>query len=80
MTSSSAGAALLQLGRAAGTQVTLQVQDSLDRDPEPGWAENLLAQVAEGMAADRFEARLSESCRTCPAADSCPLLATRWVL
>lgn len=76
----SAGAALLQLGRAAGTQVTLQVQDSLDRDPEPGWAENLLAQVAEGMAADRFEARLSDACRTCPAADSCPLLATRWVL
>lgn len=76
----SAGAALLQLGRAAGAQVTLQVQDSLDRDPEPGWAENLLAQVAEGMAADRFEARLSESCRTCPAADSCPLLATRWML
>ena len=76
----SAGAALLQLGKAAGAQATLQVQPALTADDEPAWARALLEEVAEGMAADRFEARFGEGCRTCPAFDSCPLQATRWSL
>lgn len=76
----SAGAALLQLGKAAGGQATLQVQPALAADDEPAWARALVEDVAEGMAADRFEARFGEGCRTCPAFDSCPLQATRWSL
>lgn len=76
----SAGAALLQLGKAAGSRITLQVQERLDTDPDPQWAANLLQEVAEGMAAPTFQARVGEGCRHCPVFDACPQQASRWVL
>ena len=77
---SSGGAALLQLGRAAGSTVTLQAQQGLPVDDDPMWAESLVTQVAEGMAASTFEARAGDACRRCPALDSCPLQNAGWQL
>ncbi|WP_229661790.1 ATP-dependent helicase [Phycicoccus endophyticus] len=72
--SSSGGAALLQLGRAATSSTTLQVQVPLAEDPEdPAWAGELLARTAEGMAAASVLATPSRDvCGTCPVKDSCP--------
>lgn len=77
---SSGGAALLQLGKAAGAAVTLQTQQGLPVDDDPMWAESLVTQVAEGMAAATFEARAGDGCRRCPALDSCPLQTPAWQL
>ncbi len=68
----SAGAALLQLGKAAGVSTTLTEQVALADDEDPGWAETLLAEVADGMAGSRFTATVSERCRICPVIASCP--------
>ncbi|GAB97179.1 UvrD/REP helicase family protein [Kineosphaera limosa NBRC 100340] len=78
--SASAGAALLQVGKAAGTKPTLQVQPALAADEDPQWAETLVREVADAMASDHVEARVGEACRTCPVLDSCPLQAARWTL
>ncbi len=75
-----AGAALLQLGKAAGASVTLQTQPGLAVDDDPAWAESLVREVADGMAASTFEARASDLCRHCPAFDSCPLQTAGWQL
>ncbi|WP_380161382.1 ATP-dependent helicase [Kineococcus sp. R86509] len=65
------GAALVQLG---GNQkkAPQQRQRALDEDPEPGWASDLVARAAEGMAADRFEAVVGPHCGYCPVYSSCP--------
>ncbi|NHA66922.1 ATP-dependent helicase [Phycicoccus flavus] len=70
----SGGAALLQLGKAANSRTTLQVQPPLAKDPEdPGWARDLLERTADGMAAAAFVATPSrEVCGTCQVKDSCP--------
>ncbi len=68
----SAGAALLQLGKAAGVATTLTTQVALADDEDPGWAETLLAEVADGMAGSRFTATVTERCRICPVIASCP--------
>lgn len=68
----SAGAALLQLGKAANKGITLQEQQPLADDQEPGWAEAQVREAGEGMAAARFRARTGEWCGQCQVRASCP--------
>ncbi len=67
-----AGAALLQLGRAAGARTTLQSQVALADDPEPGWAGELLAETADAMGAATFTASPGDWCGACRLQTSCP--------
>ena len=69
----SAGAALLQVGKAAGAKTTLQVQQPLERDDEPGWADELVTDTAEGMAGSRFLATVGPACQFCAVRSSCPV-------
>jgi RecB family exonuclease len=69
----SAGAALLQIGKAANKGVTLQAQPPLAADDEPGWADALVRQAGEGMAAAEFTARTGEWCSQCQLKACCPL-------
>jgi superfamily I DNA/RNA helicase/RecB family exonuclease len=69
------GAALLQLGRAAGARTTLQLQPPLDSDEEPGWARELVEEVAAGMGGALFPATPGPACGTCQLKDSCPAYA-----
>ncbi len=71
----SAGAALLQLGKAANVATTLQVQRPLDEDDEPGWARALLDRTAEAMAGAVFAATPGSHCGTCQVKDACPAQA-----
>ena len=71
----SGGAALLQLGKAATTTTTLQVQVPLTEDDDPRWAHDLLAGTADRMAAATFTATPGSHCGTCQVKDSCPALA-----
>ena len=69
----SAGAALLQLGKAARRGGGLDHQPPLDGDPEPRWAHALIESTAEGMAAATFPARPEEQrCQRCPVRRTCP--------
>jgi len=68
----SAGAALVQLGKAANASVTVQAQPPLHDDPDPGWARELVEQTAEGMAGASFAAKPGGHCRTCPVVSCCP--------
>jgi len=68
----SAGAALLQVGKAAGIKTTLQLQAPLSADDDPGWARDLVAHTAEGMAGRDFVATIGPSCTFCPVSSSCP--------
>ncbi|MFC4587489.1 ATP-dependent helicase [Sphaerisporangium corydalis] len=67
------GAALVQLGKAAGKDAREQKQGALGDDPEPGWARGMVETVATGMAAGVFTARVNDGCRTCAAKASCPV-------
>ncbi|MEU9888347.1 ATP-dependent DNA helicase [Sphaerisporangium sp. NPDC051011] len=70
------GAALVQLGKAAGKDAKLareQVQGALGDDPEPGWAGELVDTVATGMSSRVFTATVNDGCRTCAAKASCPV-------
>ncbi len=70
----SAGAGLLQVGKAAArTTVDLQLQPPLSADEDPGWAQRLLAETAEGMAGATYEARVGDWCRTCTGRTCCPV-------
>ncbi|MGB2700114.1 MAG: PD-(D/E)XK nuclease family protein, partial [Candidatus Phosphoribacter baldrii] len=68
----SAGAALLQLGKAANKSVTVQSQPALADDEDPVWAQRLVEQTADGMGGMRFAATPGEHCRMCPVVASCP--------
>lgn len=68
----SAGAALLQLGKAGGLRGSLQPQPPLAEDEDPQWARNLLAATAEGMGRGEFAARVDSWCHTCDVRSSCP--------
>ena len=68
----SGGAALLHLGKAANTSVTLQQQVALEQDQDPQWARTLIEQTAEGMGGAVFAATPGEHCRMCPVVASCP--------
>ena len=68
------GAELVQVGRAAGTKrAVVQSQRALAADPDPGWAQALVKEVAAAMAGPRFTATANDGCRRCPAATSCPV-------
>ncbi len=75
-----AGAALLQLGRAANVGVTLQGQVALGDDPDPEWAARMIVETADGMAGARFAATPGQHCRMCPVATSCPARAEGGVI
>ncbi|MEU8245450.1 UvrD-helicase domain-containing protein [Nonomuraea sp. NPDC048916] len=68
------GAALVQLGKAAGKREALeQEQGALADDPNPGWARDLVDTVAVGMSGPFFQAKVNDGCRTCAARASCPV-------
>lgn len=68
----SAGAALLQVGKAAGMKTTLQQQVPLTADDDPGWASRLVTDTAEGMAGSAFTATIGPVCTFCSVRSSCP--------
>ena len=68
----SAGAALLQIGKAAGKSYQEQPQGALSRAEDPQWAGRLVAETAEGMAAGTFLAQVGEQCKLCAVKASCP--------
>ncbi|WP_260477849.1 ATP-dependent DNA helicase [Nonomuraea sp. WAC 01424] len=68
------GAALVQLGKAAGKNAaTEQSQGALADDKNPGWAADLVDTVATGMSGPFFQAKVNDGCRTCAARASCPV-------
>jgi len=68
------GAALVQLGKAAGKSAALeQSQGALSDDRDPGWAMDLVDTVATGMSGPFFQAKVNDGCRTCAAKASCPV-------
>ncbi|MFB4279465.1 ATP-dependent helicase [Nonomuraea sp. MTCD27] len=68
------GAALVQLGKAAGKNDALeQKQGALAEDQDPGWAADLVDTVATGMSGPFFQAKVNDGCRTCAARASCPV-------
>lgn len=69
----SAGAALLQVGKAAGIRTTLQQQAPLSADDDPGWARVLVTETAEGMAGSDFTATVGPVCTFCAVSSSCPV-------
>jgi superfamily I DNA/RNA helicase/RecB family exonuclease len=69
----SAGAALLQVGKAAGVGTTVQEQTPLSADDDPGWAEALVRDTAEGMAGCDFVATVGPACTFCAVRSSCPV-------
>ena len=68
----SAGAALLQVGKAAGVKTTLQTQAPLSSDDNPQWAQALVTETAEGMAGSEFLATIGPACTFCSVRSSCP--------
>ena len=70
--SRSAGAALLQVGKAALVKTTLQTQGPLGDDPEPQWAAELVTRTAEGMSGSTFKATVGDWCKLCQVRASCP--------
>jgi superfamily I DNA/RNA helicase/RecB family exonuclease len=68
----SAGAALLQVGKAAGVKTTLQQQGPLSEEDDPGWAQALVTDTAEGMAGSDFLATIGAACTFCAVRSSCP--------
>ena len=72
----SAGAALLHLGKAAGTtgKPTLQQQPPLDTQDDPAWAAALVAETADGMGGGEFAATPGSWCTFCPVKTSCPAM------
>ncbi|MET7328792.1 ATP-dependent DNA helicase [Nonomuraea sp. NPDC005650] len=68
------GAALVQVGKAAGKNDALeQAQPPLADDRDPGWAADLVDTVATGMSGPFFQAKVNDGCRTCAARASCPV-------
>jgi len=70
----SAGAALVQLGKAATTKVatSIQQQKPLAVDTDPGWARDQIAAAAQDMAGATFRATVGAACRVCPVTACCP--------
>lgn len=54
-------------------KVTTRTQSALSAAENPDWARDLVADVAEQMAADSFTARHTSQCRTCSVKNCCPL-------
>lgn len=71
----SAGAALLQVGKAANKGTTLQAQRPLADSDEPGWARKLVLETADGMAGAGFTANGADEqyCGQCALRACCPV-------
>jgi superfamily I DNA/RNA helicase/RecB family exonuclease len=67
-----AGAALLQIGKAAGATFKVQPQAPLAESEDPGWAAQLVEATAEGMARGTFLAQVGDHCKLCAVRASCP--------
>ncbi|MBG0833402.1 ATP-dependent helicase [Planomonospora sp. ID67723] len=67
------GAALVQVGNAAGKDAREQAQPPLAEDADPGWAHEMVDTVARGMSLPFFHAKVNDGCRTCAARASCPV-------
>ncbi|MGW5360339.1 ATP-dependent helicase [Actinopolymorpha pittospori] len=67
----SGGAVLVQLG--SGTKVSEQAQPPLSASDDPAWAERLVGETAEGMAASTFDATENRWCGVCVVRRSCPI-------
>ncbi|GAB3464944.1 hypothetical protein GCM10027570_53140 [Streptomonospora sediminis] len=68
------GAELVQVGKAAlANKARTQSQAPLGEDPEPGWSEELVRGVAEGMSGARFQAMRNDFCDSCAVRSSCPV-------
>ncbi|WP_431896030.1 ATP-dependent helicase [Nonomuraea sp. bgisy101] len=65
------GAALVQVGKAAGKDAKEQAQAPLDRNDN--WARDMVDTVALGMSGPFFQAKVNDGCRTCAAKGSCPV-------
>jgi RecB family exonuclease len=66
------GAALVHLGKKT-KEVQEQRQAPLASSDDPGWAERLVLDTAEGMAGSAFAAVEHQHCRVCPVTTSCPI-------
>ena len=71
----SGGAALLQLGRAANQGDDAAGPGAAPADDDPAWARDLVADVADAMAGAVFSATPGSHCGTCQVKDSCPAYA-----
>ncbi|WP_285775401.1 ATP-dependent DNA helicase [Microtetraspora sp. NBRC 13810] len=67
------GAALVQVGKAAGKDAKEQSQRPLGDDEKPGWARDMVDTVALGMSGPFFQATVNDGCRTCAARGNCPV-------
>nr|WP_269330101.1 ATP-dependent DNA helicase [Kineosporia babensis] len=68
----SGGAMLVQLG-TKNKSVSVQSQVPLAKDSEPSWAQDLVKNTAEGMAAGQFPAKSNNMCQVCDVRRTCPL-------
>ncbi len=65
-------ARLVYLGTGKAAPATRE-QPAPRHTPEPGWAHELVARVADTMSGSVFEARVNPGCGHCPVRRSCPL-------
>jgi ATP-dependent exoDNAse (exonuclease V) beta subunit len=70
--STSGGAALVQLGGDSGS-AREQVQPPLHDSDDPGWARAMVRRTGQAMAASTFDAVANNKCRVCPVRTSCPI-------
>lgn len=68
----STGAALLQIGKAAGKKHQVQPQPPLAEADDPAWAEQLVASTADEMSQAVFLAKVGDHCKLCAVKASCP--------
>ncbi|GLZ81948.1 DNA helicase [Actinorhabdospora filicis] len=66
------GAALLHIG-SSSVGPAVREQSALSERDDPKWAENLVLDVAERMAAATFTAKHTGKCATCKVKDACPI-------
>jgi ATP-dependent exoDNAse (exonuclease V) beta subunit len=69
----SGGAELVQVGKGGGKDHAVQAQPPLAEGDDPGWARELVLEVAEGMAGSAFRAVENRYCAMCPVRTSCPV-------
>jgi superfamily I DNA/RNA helicase/RecB family exonuclease len=69
----SGGAELVQVGGGGGVKGAVQAQPALADGDDPGWARELVLDVAEGMAGSAFAAVTNRYCTRCPVRTSCPV-------
>jgi RecB family exonuclease len=67
------GASLVYVG-TTNKSWTPRDQAALAQDVEPGWARDLLGEVAATVSASAMAATANDLCRSCPVTRSCPVL------